>query len=79
VTAEVYRIPAEGAGAEMGDLKALEIPMTITGTLAEPKVRPDLDALVKQRVKEKVKEEVEEKKEEVKKRITDKLRDLIGN
>jgi AsmA protein len=75
VTAEVYEIPPEGAGAEMADLKALEIPMTITGTLAEPKVRPDLDALVKQRVKEKV----EEKKEEVKKRITDKLRDLIGN
>ncbi len=79
VVAEVYRIPPEGAGAEMGDLKAAEIPMTITGTLAEPKVRPDLGALVKQQVKEKVNEEIEQKKEEVKKRITDKLKDLIGN
>jgi AsmA protein len=79
VNAEVYKIPPEGAGAEMGELKAVDIPMTITGTLAEPKVRPDLDVLVKQRVKEKVDEEVEKKKEEVKKKITDKLRDLIGN
>lgn len=78
LVAEVYEIPAEGAGAEMTDLKAAEIPITISGTLAEPKVRPDLGALVKARVKEKVDSEVEKKKEEVKKKLGDKLRDLLG-
>jgi len=75
--AEVYRLPPEGAGAEMEDLRAAEIPITITGTLAEPKVRPDLASIVKARVKEKVDEEVEKKKEEVKKKLGEKLRDLL--
>ncbi|MGQ0833943.1 MAG: AsmA family protein [Gammaproteobacteria bacterium] len=78
LVAEVYEIPAEGAGAEMTDLKAAEIPITIGGTLAEPKVRPDLGALVKARVKEKVDTEIEQKKQEVKKKLGDKLRDLLG-
>jgi AsmA protein len=77
LVAVVYELPAEGAGSELTELKAAEIPITITGTFESPKVRPDLGALVKARVKKEVDTEIEERKEEVKKKITDRLRDLL--
>lgn len=78
LVAEVYRLPSEGAGAEMTDLKAAEIPITITGTLDDMSVRPDLASLVKERVRKEVTEKVEEKKEELKKKLGDRLRDLLN-
>lgn len=67
--ANLYRIPPEGAGAEMQDLKAAEIPIRLSGTLAQMKVRPDFESLAKAQAKQKV----EEKKQE----LTDKLRDKL--
>lgn len=79
LTAEVYEIPPEGAGAEMAAVRAAEIPLTITGTLAEPKVRPDFDVLVKQRVKQEVEKKVEEKvREKLGDELGDKLKGLFG-
>lgn len=78
LVAEVYRLPSEGAGAEMTDLKAAEIPITITGTLDDMSVRPDLASLVKERVRKEVTERVEEKKEELKKKLGDRLKDLLN-
>ena len=66
----VYRIPEEGAGAEMKDLKAADIPMRVSGTLADLKVRPDLDALAKAEASKKVEEE--------KQALTDKLKEKLG-
>ncbi len=66
----VYRIPEEGAGAEMQDLKAAEIPVRVSGTLADPKVRLDLDAVAKAQAAQKV----DEKKEE----MTNKLKEKLG-
>jgi AsmA protein len=66
----VYRIPEQGAGAEMKDLKAADIPMRVSGTLADPKVRPDLDALAKA--------EASKKAEEEKQALTDKLKEKLG-
>ncbi|HEY8509030.1 MAG TPA: AsmA family protein, partial [Steroidobacteraceae bacterium] len=73
----IYKLPEEGAGAEMKDLLAAEIPVTITGSLQDMKVRPDLAGMVKERVRSEVNERVEEKKQELKEKLGDKLRDLL--
>jgi AsmA protein len=75
VNAKVYQVPPSGAGAEMKDMKtAADIPVRVTGTLTDYKIRPDFEAALKGEVKEKVKE----KKEELKKKARDKLRELLG-
>jgi AsmA protein len=70
----LYKIPPENAGAEMQDLKAAEIPVRVTGTLADLKVRPDFDALAKAEAKQKV----EEKKQELTDKLKDKLDKWLG-
>jgi AsmA protein len=74
---EVYKLPASEE-AQLADLKAAEIPVTITGTLADMKVRPDVEGYLKARFKKKVDEKVDEKKEELKKKLNDKLRGLFN-
>ena len=66
----LYKIPPDNAGAEMQDLKAAEIPVRVSGTLADMKVRPDFDALVKAEAKQKV--------DEKQKELTDKLKDKLN-
>jgi AsmA protein len=74
---EVYKLP-EGDDA-LGDLKAAEIPVTITGTLADMKVRPDVEGYLKSRFKKEVDKKVDEKKDELKKKLGDKLKGLLGH
>jgi AsmA protein len=76
LTTEVYKLP-EG-DESMGDLKAAEIPVTITGTLADMKVRPDVEGYLKSRFKKEVDKKVDEKKEELRKKLGDKLKGLLG-
>ncbi len=78
LVAQVYKVPAEGAGSELADLKG-EIPITITGPLADMKIRPDVAGLAKARIKQEVEEKKEEVKEELKKKLGDKLKGLFGN
>ena len=75
--AEIYKIPAEGAGAEMADLKAVEIPIAITGTLADMKVRPDVADLIKARLRKELDKQLDKHKDELKKKLGDKLKDLL--
>jgi AsmA protein len=75
---EVYKLPTSEE-AQLADLKAAEIPVTITGTLADMKVRPDVEGYLKARFKKKVDEKVDEKKEELKKKLNDKLKGLLGH
>jgi AsmA protein len=74
---EVYKLP-ENEASELADLKAAEIPVTITGTLADMKVRPDVEGYLKGRVRKEVNEKVEEKKEELRKKIDEKLKGLFN-
>lgn len=74
---EVYKLPA--GDESLGDLKAAEIPVTITGTLADMKVRPDVEGYLKARFKKEVDRKVDEKKEELRKKLGDKLKGLLGN
>jgi AsmA protein len=79
LVAELYKLPPEGAGSELADLKAAEIPLSITGTLEDMKVRPDIEALAKARVRQEVNEKVQQKTDELKKKLGDKLKDLLGH
>lgn len=78
LVAEIYKLPPDGAGAEMAELKAVSIPINITGTLDDMKVRPDLEGLLKARVRKEVNDKVEEKKDEIKKKLGDRLKGLLG-
>jgi AsmA protein len=65
----VSEVPAEEDSAELADLKSVRIPVRISGTLDDLKVRPDLEA----QVKAEVEKEVEEKKEELKEKLQERL------
>jgi AsmA protein len=73
VTATILKTPP-GADEGAAQLARATIPVKITGTLEEPKVRPDLAGMAKERVKQ----EVEKRKDEVKEKVKDKLKGLFG-
>jgi AsmA protein len=77
LVAELYKLPPAGEGGDMADLKAVEIPISIGGTLGEMKVRPDVSGLVKARVRKEVEERKESLKEDLKKKLDNKLKDLF--
>lgn len=74
LVAQVYKLPAEGQASEMADVKAMDIPIAVTGTLADMKIRPDVGDLVKARVKK----EVDKQKEGLKKKLDEKLKSLFN-
>src|SRR5690606_14343309 len=58
--ATVLRIPREDAdAAQMEELVDAQIPVTVTGSLTDPKIRPDIQGLIKEKVKERVEQEKE--------------------
>jgi AsmA protein len=63
---------------DAADLAGLVIPVRVSGALADPKVRPDLEGLAKAEVKRQVEKKKEEVKEKVKEQLKDKLRGLLG-
>jgi len=65
---------AGGAGG-LDALGSVEVPLTITGTLSSPTVRPDLEALAKGKLGQEVQQKAGEL---VKKKLGDKLKDLFG-
>jgi AsmA protein len=83
-----YRLEAEVPRAinaldreagDAADLAGLVIPVRVSGALADPKVRPDLEGLAKAEVKRQVEKKKEEVKEKVKEQLKDKLRGLLGD
>lgn len=79
LTAAVNKIPAEDKlASETQDLSSLSIPVKVTGTLAAPKVRPDLEGLVKEKAKQRIEEEKEKAIDKAKEKLQDKLRGLFG-
>jgi AsmA protein len=73
VTATILKTPP-GADEGAAQLARATIPVKITGTLEDPKVRPDLAGMAKERVKQ----EVDKRKDEVKEKVKDKLKGLFG-
>lgn len=73
--ATVLKIPREGADAsQMQDLVDAQIPVKVTGSLTDPKVRPDIEAYLKGQVREKVEEKIKEK---IGDKLGDKLKDIF--
>jgi len=79
----VNKLPATGAttagndaGAGLDALRSVDVPLTITGTLSSPTVRPDIEALAKGRLGQEVQQKAGEL---VKKKLGDKLKDLFGH
>ena len=69
--------PAGGAtGNGLDALAAVEVPLTITGTMSSPTVRPDIDALAKGKLGQEVQKKAGEL---VKKKLGDSLRGLLGH
>ena len=58
----------EATPEEIADFTKTVIPLKITGSLASPKVRPDVEALLRQRVEEEVKDALEDKLKDLFKR-----------
>jgi AsmA protein len=88
VNAAVLRSPP-GADADFAELERASIPIRITGTLTDPKIRPDLKGLAKAQVqklvdehKEEVMQKVEVEADKLKAKAKDKakdaLKDLLG-
>ncbi|NNC64861.1 MAG: AsmA family protein [Gammaproteobacteria bacterium] len=61
----------------MADLAGDSLPLTVTGSLGAPSVRPDFSALVQAEVQEAIDERVEEEREELEERLEDRLRGLF--
>lgn len=76
IHAAVLKAPP-GADSDLGELERASIPVNITGTLTEPKVRPDVAGLVKERVKQEVEKHREEVEDKVKDKVRSKLQDLF--
>jgi AsmA protein len=75
----VLKIPAEDKLAESTqDIAGLTVPVKITGTIADPKVRPDVEGLIKEKAKQRIDEEKEKVIEKAKEKLQDKLKGLFG-
>jgi len=79
VIVEIDKLPPTGAGAGLADLKAAEIPVSMTGSLKSPQLRPDLEALAEGKVRQELNKRLQGKQEELKKKLGDKLLDLFGH
>jgi AsmA protein len=67
--------PDRAAGGGLDALKSVEVPLTITGTLSSPTVRPDIGALAKGKLAQEVQQKAQDL---VKKKLGDKLQGLFG-
>ena len=74
LNAIVLKIPREGADmAQMQELVDATIPVKVTGALADPKVRPDIEGYLKGQVQQKIDKE----RGKVEEKLKDKLKDLF--
>lgn len=73
IKAAVLKAP-EGDAAGMAELERASIPVTVSGPLADPKIRPDLAGLALGRVKE----QIEQKKDVIREKVKDRLKGLLG-
>ena len=75
ITARVQELPAGGGSSALASLRSLEIPVHVSGTVHDYKVRPDLAGVVKGRVKQ----ELDRRKDELREQLKDKLKGLFGS
>jgi AsmA protein len=80
LVAAVNKVPAgtapAGGGGGLDALGAVEVPLTITGTMNSPTVRPDIEALAKGKLGQEVQQKAGDL---VKKKLGDQLKGLFGH
>ncbi|MET0292923.1 MAG: AsmA family protein [Steroidobacteraceae bacterium] len=76
VTTTILKAPP-GAEGDIAGLTLASIPVNITGTFENPKVRPDLEGLAKARLKQEVDKQKDKLEEKVRDKVEDKLRNLF--
>lgn len=65
-------------GKDTNDLKDITLPISIKGSWADPKIRPDLNAALDAQTKQKAKEKIEEVKGKAKKEVDRTIDKLLG-
>lgn len=74
----VMKIPREGADtSQEQDLVDAQIPVKVTGSLSDPKVRPDLQGYLKNEAKQRLEKEKGKAEEKLKEKLGDKLKDIF--
>lgn len=77
-TSVVGTLKGQG-GKDTDELKDITLPITIKGTWAEPKIRPDLNAALDDQTKQKAKAEIDRAKEKAQKEVDRGLDKLLGD
>jgi AsmA protein len=66
------------AGISLDRVVGVDIPLTVRGTLAEPRVRPDVGRLLEAAARQQLQREGEKIEKKLKDKLDDTLRDLLG-
>ncbi len=78
--ATVLKIPDNAADAVgASDMSGYTIPVVVSGSFGAPKVRPDVEGLVKARVQKELDKKKDELKQKLQDKLQDKLKGLFGN
>jgi AsmA protein len=79
LTARLLEAPeGEIAGLSLDRIVGVDIPLSVRGSISEPKVRPDTKRLLEAAARQQFKEEGEDVEKKLKKKLEDKLKDLLG-
>lgn len=79
LTARLLEAP-EGkiAGIPLDRIVGVDVPLTVRGTLAEPRVRPDVDRLLESAARQHLQQEGEKVEKKLKDKLNETLKDLFG-
>jgi AsmA protein len=61
IVATILKAPPSAQGSELSQLTLADIPVEISGTMNDPKVRPDLQGILKSKLKQKLQDTVKSK------------------
>ena len=79
LTARLLEAPdGEVAGLSLDRIVGVDIPLTVRGSMSEPKVRPDIKRLLESAARQQLREEGKEVEKKLKEKLEDKLKDLLG-
>jgi AsmA protein len=77
--AAVLKIPSEDKLAEStDDIVGLTIPVKVSGSISDPKVRPDVEGLLKEKAKQEIDKQKDKLIDKAKEKLGDKLKGLLG-
>jgi AsmA protein len=61
IVATILKAPPSAQGSELSQLTLADIPVEISGTMSDPKVRPDLQGIMKSKLKQKLQDTLKNK------------------